>query len=115
MENLRYISIFGVASIIVFIIGVIAIYITSRIDGIEMHEMVAFPTNWFKAASAAVNIVFAFDYQMNFFPIYKGMKDVTDKRFEKACLVGIIGCTIPYITVGMLGYSLVGNSKANFL
>jgi len=77
--------------------------------------MHAFPQNWLKAASAAVTIVLSFNFQTNFFPIYKSMKDVNDKRFAWACFTGILGCAIPYLTVGFLGYALVGDSAANFL
>lgn len=115
IESLRIFAFIGVVGIIIFIIGVVAIYVTSKIEDYTFFAMNSFPENWFTAASSAVNIVLAFDFQTNFFPIYKSMKDVNDQKFAKACLLGIIGCAVPYLTVGFLGYSLVGDSNANFL
>ena len=78
--------------------------------------MNAFPEDWFQAASATANLVFAFNFQFNFFPIYKGMQDVTDSRMKMACLSGLIGCAVPYLTVGFIGFSMVGiGANANFL
>ena len=53
---------------------------------------------------------------MNFFPIYKGMKDSTDKKMLGASLVGTIACFLLYLTVGLLGYLSYANSlNSNFL
>lgn len=53
---------------------------------------------------------------MNFFPIFKGLKDPTDSKMAKACFIGLVQCAIPYLTVAFLGYSLAGSkSEANFL
>lgn len=115
IENLRVFAFIGVVGIGIFIIGLVAIFITYKIEDQSFFAMNAFPENWFSAASSAVNIVLAFNFQTNFFPTYKSMKDVNDQKFAKACLLGILGCAIPYLTVGFLGYSLVGDSNANFL
>ncbi len=50
----------------------------------------------------------ALAYQMNFFPIYKGMKNSCDDKMAKASLVGIGTCGFCYLLVGILGYSLYG-------
>ena len=55
-----------------------------------------------------VNIVFAFNFQMNFFPIFKGLKDASDSKMKKACFVGLLMCAVPYLTVGYLGFSMSG-------
>lgn len=116
IEKLRIFSFMGVGGVIVFVFGIIILYAVKKADGFPGMHMEPFPRDWFAAASASANIVFAFDFQMNFFPIFKGLKDPTDKKMEKACLVGLIGCAIPYLTVGFIGYSLAGdNSNANFL
>mgnify|MGYP000527760246 CR=1 FL=1 len=75
-----------------------------------------FPTNWFKAAAAVPNILLALSYQVNLFPVFKGMKKVNDKRFALASIAGISFCVISYLLVGLLGYNYVGdNIEANFL
>lgn len=62
------------------------------------------------------NIIFAFDYQMNFFPIYKGLRNATDRKMNKASTVGLASCGISYLVIGVLGYSLAGDKvEANFL
>ena len=91
-------------------------YVMKRIDGFEGMEMKMFPEDWLDAASAMVNIVFAFNFQMNFFPIFKGLKNPSDIKMQKACFLGLVQCAVPYLTVAFLGYSLAGkDSKANFL
>lgn len=37
------------------------------------HEMQPFPDDWLKVASTIPNIMLALAFQMNFFPIYKGI------------------------------------------
>lgn len=73
IERLRIFSFLGVAGILVFIASIIVLYVTKRIDGFKGAEMRAFPEDWMAAASAMVNIIFAFNFQMNFFPIFKGL------------------------------------------
>ena len=78
--------------------------------------MNAFPTDWFKAAAVIPNLILAISYQMNFFPIYKGMKNANDKKFTLSTLSAVLSVTTAYILVGILGYNLVGgNLSANFL
>lgn len=44
------------------------------------------------------------------------MKDVTDSKMKMTCLTGLIGCAIPYLIVGFIGFSMVGiGANANFL
>lgn len=62
------------------------------------------------------NIIFAFDYQMNFFPIYKGLRNSNDHRMNLASTIGLASCGASYLLVGVIGYSLAGdNASANFL
>ena len=68
-----------------------------------------FPEKWFGAAAAVPNILLALAYQMNFFPIFKGMKNVTDKKISRAAFAGILFCVVSYALVGVLGYYYVGH------
>ena len=53
---------------------------------------------------------------MNFFPVFKGMKNSSDKRMSRAAFVGLSICTTAYIIVGLLGYHLASPKvDANFL
>jgi len=75
-----------------------------------------FPNDWYGAAAAVPNIFFAITFQNNFFPVFKGMSQASDKRMALAAFIGVVFCAISYITVGILGYSYVGEDvSANFL
>lgn len=53
---------------------------------------------------------------MNFFPVYKGMRNVTDKKMANASMAGVIFCSISYLLIGILGYNLIGHKiDGNFL
>jgi amino acid permease len=56
---------------------------------------------------------------MNFFPIYKGMKNASDKKMLNASLIGTLACYFIYVTVGVLGYltygDLLGKAESNYL
>ena len=75
-----------------------------------------FPSNWLAAAAAVPNILLSICFQINFFPIFKGMKDANDSKMTKASGFGIAFCVVVYIIVGILGYLYVGpHVSANFL
>lgn len=58
----------------------------------------------------------ALSYQMNFFPIYKGLKNSNDSKMSKASLTGLLACSFFYILVGNMGACLYGRSVyGNFL
>jgi len=60
--------------------------------------------------------VYAYSFQTNYFPIYKGLKNANDKKMNLASIAGIAGCGVSYLLIGILGYSLVGDSvDPNFL
>jgi amino acid permease len=47
---------------------------------------------------------------MNFFPIYKGLKDPTDNRMRQASLAGLTVTAIIYLIIGLMGYRIVGKT-----
>ena len=62
------------------------------------------------------NLMLALAYQMNFFPIFKGMKDSRDDKMKRASISGIVACSFFYLIVGNMGYCLYGTHvKGNFL
>lgn len=68
------------------------------------------------AIATIPNVIFALAYFANFFPIYKGMRVQTNERMRSVTLVSFATCSAIYITVGILGYNLIGNGvKANLL
>jgi len=75
-----------------------------------------FPDDLLTAVAALVNIPLAYSFQVNFFPIFKGLKNPTDQRMKQASLLGLIQCCIPYAIVGYLGFFLLNDpDDINFL
>ena len=68
--------------------------------------MELFPSDWFGAIASIPNLILALSYQMNFFPVYKGMRDASDKKMALAALVGTLICSASYLIVGIFGYHL---------
>ena len=78
--------------------------------------MRAFPENWLLAAATVPNILLALSYQMNFFPIFKGMQGACDSKMIKAVTTGLTFCLFSYLLVGILAYAYVGpDISPNFL
>lgn len=69
--------------------------------------MRAFPEDWFKAISSIPNLILALAFQMNFFPVFKGMRNANDKKMGLATLTGLLICSGSYLLVGIMGYHLV--------
>ena len=66
--------------------------------------------------AALPNIMLAFAFQMNFFPIFKGLKNSCDEKMSKASFAGIGACCLFYVIVGNAGYAIYGDrAQANFL
>jgi len=70
--------------------------------------MKPFPTSIFSAFAVLPNIIFAYDYQTNFFSIYKGLRNGNDKRMTLVSIIGLSICCFCYLLIGLVGYSLVG-------
>lgn len=109
----------GVFCISVFMLSFVVFFIVSVSDDDPSYPrggMTMFPSDWFKAAAAIPNIMLALSYQMNLFPIFKGMKNVTDKKYKLASMLGISFCVFSYLLIGLLGYDYGGAGiEANFL
>jgi amino acid permease len=117
IERLRFMVFLGVLGITIFSITFVIYYIISTTQNhVKTYEMNLFPTDWFAAAASVPNIILAFAYHMSFFPIFKGLKNSNDYRMRMASwsAVGFSGAA--YLTVGILGYSLLGSTvQGNFL
>ena len=113
----------GVAGIIVFMVSFIIYFVIAVLDedpaNNPVGNMNAFPSGvrgWFLAAAAIPNVLLALSYQMNFFPVFKGMKNASDKKISLSALVAMLFCSGSYLIVGILGYNLYGpGTEANFL
>lgn len=99
-----------------FIIYYVLCLVDSDIGAEPKGDMRMFPDDWYGAAAVVPNILLSICFQNNFFPIFKGMRNVTDKRFMKVGFVGVFSSAGTYLAVGILGYSYVGEGvEPNFL
>jgi|JI6StandDraft_1071083.scaffolds.fasta_scaffold373203_2 amino acid permease len=112
MEKLKFMALCGVVGISLFMISFVVFFITATLDDNPANQpagnMQSFPNDWLGGLAAIPNLLLALNYQMNFFPIFKGMKNVTDRKMSSATLVGISFCVVSYVLVGVLGYDYVG-------
>ena len=118
IEKLKFMAFLGVAGISIFVVALVINFFVelSQSNWDVQVELHAFPTDWGNAVAALPNIMLALAYQMNFFPIFKGMRNSCDAKMKKASLAGTGACCLFYIVVGMIGYALYGsNAPANFL
>jgi amino acid permease len=118
IEKLKFMAFLGVSGITVFVIALIINFFIelSQADWVFQHELEPFPRDFMKAIAAFPTIMLALAFQMNFFPIFKGidnvnilgMRNASDSKMSKASITGIGICTVFYIIVGNIGYALYG-------
>lgn len=77
IQGLRYFTVVGLFAIISFIILIFIDFgITNQTRGFSPSKTFGFTNsnfNFFNAFATVPNVLLAFIYQMNFFPIYKGL------------------------------------------
>lgn len=110
----------GVAGIIIFIVTFLVFFILSLFDSDPNNNpagsMRMFPSSWLAAAATVPNVLLSVAFHLNFFPIFKGMKAVSDKRMSRAVIAAMMFVVFSYLVVGITGYYYVGNGvSANFL
>jgi amino acid permease len=112
IQKLRFLALIGVSAISLFVVSVVYNFF-KKTSGWNLPDTLhAFPTeNPLKAIASIPNILLAFLYQMNFFPIFKGMKNASDKRMTTASWVASGACYIIYVSVAFLGYMTYGNNS----
>lgn len=120
MEKLKFMALAGIVGIVVFMTAFVIFFITAVADGNPDNEPVgnmrAFPDNWLLAAATVPNLLLALSYQMNFFPIFKGMSGANDAKMIKAVTTGLTFCLCSYLLIGILAYAYVGpDITPNFL
>lgn len=122
IQKLRFLALLGISAISAFVVMVVYNFFKESSDrGWDFSglNLTAFPPSDepFEAIAAIPNILLAFLYQMNFFPIYKGMKNSSDKKMTNASWVGCIACYFIYGCVAFLGYLTYGSAinDSNFL
>lgn len=63
------------------------------------------------------NIMLAYLYQMNLFPIYKGLTNPSDSKIIKTAFASLFTCFVLYTMIGLFGYATFGNlvNDSNYL
>lgn len=112
IERLKFMALVGVTGILVFVFTFVVHYFISYKDYPDPAKgegpaMSLFPEDWFEAIASIPNLILALAFQMNFFPVFKGMRNATDRKMTLATLTGVLVCSASYLTVGVLGYHLV--------
>ena len=118
IQKLKYLALIGVGAISCYVVSLIINFIKlTVIDGELGPNIRAFPEDGVAAISSIPNILLAFLYQMNFFPIYKGMEGSNDNKMLNASLIATICSFVVYTTTGVLGYLTYGSliKGSNFL
>lgn len=113
IQKLRYFALIGIGAVSVFIVCVIYNFFKEMADRnwefpMGLHPFVK--DDPFKAIASIPNILLAFLYQMNFFPIYKGIRHGSDAKMVKASWISGIACYFIYICMGFLGYLTYGDN-----
>lgn len=112
IQRLRFLALIGISAISIFVVTVIYNFFdaTARRDWTLPKDISAWPPGDepLKAIAVVPNILLAFLYQMNFFPIYKGMKESSDKRMLNSSWVASLACYVIYMSVAFLGYLTYG-------
>ena len=120
IEKLKCAALTGVFGIVLFLFSFIAHYIVISVEGDPDDKpqggMSAWPDDWFQAFATIPNILLSLTYQQNFYPIFKGMQEASDRKMTIACCLGITLSASFFAVFGILGYNLIGNSvQDNFL
>lgn len=120
IEKLKTMALIGVTGITTFVVTFIIFYVIAALDSNPLNNpkgsIRMFPDNWFEAAATVPNVLLSVAFQLNFFPIFKGMKDATDKKMANAVAWGMSFCVCCYLVMGIMGYHYVGNNVSpNFL
>lgn len=65
---------------------------------------------WLYIPVAISILIFTLTFNMNFYSIYKGLKDPTDSRMKQASIWGLLATTVIYATIGLMGYRISGKT-----
>ena len=113
IEKLKFMALLGVIGIFIFVITFVFYYAILLGDSDQnipkFSDLRMFPGSALEALGAIPIIILALSYHMNFFPVFKGMKNSNDQRISRAALAGVATCATCYAIVGTLGYHLAGD------
>jgi len=117
MAKLQGASAVAVCAAITFSIITIENYISYAAQGKSATDIHILPNidNVVSALSSVTSVFLAFTFQFNFFPVYKCLKDPTDKRMKATTGTGLALVIVVYLTVANAGYLTFGEDAQNLL
>ena len=117
MNSLKSLSFMAVTSIVIFCIITIYNFFKTMANGKYDNSTINFfPSSDLSITEAIINIptvILAFTFQFNFFPIYKSLERVTDKRMELTTLLALSVVLIIYLIVAIFGYMSFGSAVSD--
>ena len=118
-DRLKFVSILSTTSIIIYFLLTIYNFTVKWSNNDLANDIIVFPTSSFsfeKGMGSFPSVFLAFTFQYNFFPVYKTIKDVNDKKMMWISISAITLVLIIYSLVGVCGYLSYGEKiQTNFL
>ena len=118
IERLKIVSLVAVLSMVIFTITVIVAFsLEMQTNGVAIgFSLFPYDFKLLSAFGSFPTLLLAYNWQFNLFPVYKGMKSISDRNIMIVCTIGMTFALTFYLLVGILGYALYGKDVAtNFL
>ena len=110
---MAFVGVFGLA---VFTVAFLVHFGIASSSGKLSSNILLFPDNWGRAIAAVPNVVYSLTFMYSFFPVFKGMRQSSDKKMKRTTLTATIINSVFYLIIGICGYWLLGeNVNGSFL
>jgi len=118
-DRLKFVSILSTTSIIIYFLLTIYNFFNKWANNTLALDINVFPNSSFdfkKGMGSFPSVFLAYTFQYNFFPIYKTIQDVNDKKMMWISFWALTLVLVIYSIVGVCGYLSYGNQiQTNFL
>lgn len=118
-DRLKFVSFLSTSSIIIYFLLTLYTFFIKYSNGSLVENVHFFPSSSFdfrKGMGSFPSVFLAFTFQYNFFPVYKTVKNVDDKKMLWISFWALTLVLIVYCLVGVCGYLSYGEDiHINFL
>jgi len=117
IDKLKFVSILKVLAIVIFT-GITIIFSIGKMTSGESSSDISFWPNIEESVPTIAcipSIFFGYNFLYNQFPLYRSLKDATDKKFSKIMKASLVFITFTYLCVGLFGYLNYGSATDNML
>jgi len=108
INSLRYVSAFGVCSVVFLVIAMVSHALTNGMKTRDLSTLEYVRTSNEAIVGASV-FMFAFLCQTNAFEVYSEMEDASPAKLSHVTAYSMSGCCALYIIAGFFGYADFGN------